>query len=203
MQNQNYQKLDRIFSGEINFTFGSSEPGMMPEQTLPEFAIIGKSNVGKSSFINALTNRRSLARVSHTPGRTRQINFFKVQDLFYLVDVPGYGYAKVSKKEQSSWSKLIYSYLATRNMLKHVFLLIDGRRGIKENDKLVLQILHELTLPYSLIYTKCDKISLDSKNLLHKASINYTRYTDPFFTSSVTKEMLHEFKNSFYKMITV
>ncbi len=197
--------LDRFFSGDIKFTFGSSAPGILPHYTIPEFVFMGKSNVGKSSFINALTNRKALARVSHTPGRTQQINFFNVRDSFYLVDLPGYGYAKISKKIQNSWGKLIYSYLSNRGSLLHAFILIDGRLGIKENDISIFNLLNDLQISYSIIYTKCDKISNHAKELLlnkTQSKVFSAKEFMVFLTSARSLSHMSEFKSYFYKLIT-
>lgn len=156
--NEFAKKIDQIFSGDIEFVFGSAKPGDLPQETLPEIAFVGKSNSGKSSLINLITNRKSLSRVSNTPGRTKQINFFKVRNLFYLVDLPGFGYAKVSKKEHQIWEKLILKYLNSRNTLRIIVFIIDSRRGILENDRQVINILQTYNIPFCLVFSKIDKL---------------------------------------------
>lgn len=130
----------------------------LPENTLPEIAFAGKSNVGKSSLINALMNRKSLARTSATPGKTQTINFYNINDAMYLVDLPGYGYARVSEKEKIEWGKLIERYLNGSKQLKAVFLLIDIRHDPSANDKMMYQWIVEQGFQPIIIATKLDKI---------------------------------------------
>lgn len=130
----------------------------LPENTLPEFAFAGKSNVGKSSLINALMNRKAYARTSSQPGKTQTINFYRVNDDLYYVDLPGYGYAKVSLEEKAKWGKMIENYLHRSAMLKKVFLLVDIRHDPSENDKLMYDwIIHNGYQPI-IIATKLDKL---------------------------------------------
>ena len=147
-----------IFAQEIKFVAGAQKVSRLPAETphLPEIAFIGKSNVGKSSLINAVTNRKALARVSHTPGRTQQINFFQVGNSFTLVDLPGYGFAKVPHHMRLQWEQLIPYYLIHRTNLKLINLLIDARRGIKQNDQDIIDLLVEHRLPFQIIFTKSD-----------------------------------------------
>ena len=130
-----------------------------------EFAFVGRSNVGKSSLINSLTNRKKLAKASSTPGRTRLINIFKVNNSFYLVDLPGYGFAQASKKEQAGWQQLIGTYLENSQNLKRVFVLVDIRHQPNERDKLMLQYLYTYNIPFNIVATKADKLS---KNQINK-----------------------------------
>ena len=130
----------------------------LPENTLPEIAFAGKSNVGKSSLINALMNRKSLARTSATPGKTQTINFYNVNDAMYLVDLPGYGYAKVSEKEKIEWGKLIERYLNGSEQLRAVFLLIDIRHDPSANDKMMYNWIVNQGFHPIIIATKLDKI---------------------------------------------
>ena len=126
---------------------------------LPEFAFVGRSNVGKSSLINALTNRKKLAKASSTPGRTRLINFFRINNAFMFVDLPGYGYALASKAEQSQWPGLIGTYLEYSTSLRRVFVLVDIRHEPSEKDKQMLEYLYYYNQPFSVIATKADKIA--------------------------------------------
>ena len=130
----------------------------LPENTLPEIAFAGKSNVGKSSLINALMNRKSYARISATPGKTQTINFYNINDEMYLVDLPGYGYAKVSEQEKAQWGKLIERYLHGSQQLRAVFLLIDIRHAPSANDKMMYHWIVEQGYQPIIIATKLDKI---------------------------------------------
>lgn len=139
----------------------------LPEMSLPEIALAGRSNVGKSSLINALTHRKDLARTSVTPGRTQQLNFFNIDDAFVLIDMPGYGYAKASKREVNTWNKLIRQYLAGRANLKRVFILIDSRRGLMDADFETMALLDETAVSYQLVLTKCDKLKVTELEKIH------------------------------------
>lgn len=141
----------------------------LPENTLPEVAFAGKSNVGKSSLINALMNRKALARTSGQPGKTQTINFYNINEAMYLVDLPGYGYAKVSEAEKEKWGKMIENYLQSSKQLKAVFLLIDIRHDPSANDKTMYDwILHQGYDPI-IIATKLDKIKRSQKEKCVKA----------------------------------
>jgi GTP-binding protein len=133
--------------------------GWRPELDLPEIAFAGRSNVGKSSLLNKLLKRRSFARVSKTPGRTREINFFKVNDAFLLADLPGYGYAKVSKARSAEWGPLIESYLRSTKQLRGVVQLLDVRHDPTEDDRQMLDFLAEVSVPVMFVATKTDKLS--------------------------------------------
>lgn len=149
----------KLFAGACDFVWGTGDINSLPPQSLPEIAFVGRSNAGKSSLINALTNRKTLARVSHTPGRTREINFFKLGDRLILADLPGYGYAKASKTMTAEWQKLIFSYLRGRASLRRVSLLIDARRGVLDLDKEVMCLLDEAAVSFGVVLTKIDKLS--------------------------------------------
>ncbi len=147
-----------LFAQECTFLSGAKTLVGLPEPYLPETAFAGRSNVGKSSLINALTNRKTLARTSNTPGRTREINFFDLGNRLGLVDLPGYGYARASKTEARQWSKLVLDYLHGRPRLRRVCLLIDARRGIMAADEEVMKLLDEAAVSYQVILTKVDKL---------------------------------------------
>lgn len=138
-----------------------------PEEGRPEFLLVGRSNVGKSSFINSILSRKNLAYTSSRPGKTQTLNFYSVNDSFYLIDVPGYGYASVDKKTQSKFGMMIEEYLEKRNTLKRVFLLIDFRHKPTEDDLLMYNFLKYYNLPVTVIATKADKVggSKKEKNL--------------------------------------
>lgn len=146
-----------IFAGPCDFVAGVATLKILPGENLPEVAFAGRSNVGKSSLVNALTGRKTLARTSHTPGRTQQLNFFDLGAHFTLVDMPGYGYAKVSKTQRVAWDKLIRDYLRGRATLRCVFILVDSRHGFKESDAEMMEMLDLAAVPYRIILTKSDK----------------------------------------------
>ncbi|MGI6162072.1 MAG: ribosome biogenesis GTP-binding protein YihA/YsxC [Christensenellales bacterium] len=131
----------------------------LPETGLKEIAVIGRSNVGKSSFINTIANNKKLAKVGGTPGKTRLVNYFIFNDEFCLVDLPGYGYARVSKEEKQRWGDLIEGYLKTSSQLKHIILLADIRRTPNEDDKLMVDWMRSFGYPFTVAATKADKIS--------------------------------------------
>jgi GTP-binding protein len=149
----------RLFAREARFVAGASEPTMLPMEGLPEIAFAGRSNVGKSSLVNALTGRRMLARTSGAPGRTRQINFFDLGEQLMLVDLPGYGYADAPKTAIKAWTGLVRHYLRTRAALRRVCLLVDSRHGIKEIDRPLMAMLDAAGVSYQIVLTKIDKVS--------------------------------------------
>ena len=134
-----------------------------PTESKPEFLLVGRSNVGKSSFINALIDRKNLARTSSRPGKTQTLNFYLVNDSFYLIDVPGYGYASVNQEQQKKMGMLIEEYLEKRKELKRVFMLVDFRIKPTENDLLMYQFLKYYNIPVTIILTKSDKVSSSKK----------------------------------------
>ncbi len=148
----------KLFAGECDFIWGTGDIDSLPPQSLPEVAFVGRSNAGKSSLINALTGRKTLARVSHTPGRTREINFFKLGGRLMLVDLPGYGYAKASKSLAAEWQRLIFAYLRGRANLRRVVLLVDSRRGAMEIDRAVMELLDKAAVSYCISLTKIDQL---------------------------------------------
>ena len=146
-----------LFAKECTFVIGCAGLEQLPENEKTEVAFAGRSNVGKSSLINALTNRRDLARASATPGRTQQINYFDLSDALYLVDLPGYGYAKAPEKEVKKWNNLVFTYLKGRPTLRRVFLLIDSRHGITKKDEEVMTMMDKAAVVFQVVMTKCDK----------------------------------------------
>lgn len=150
---------DPLVIRSLEFLGGQAEAGgWRPAPSLPEVAFAGRSNVGKSSLINALVHRKKFARVSNTPGRTREINFFQVNDQFILADLPGYGYARISKEKRAAWRPLIEGYLKHSPKLRGVVQLLDARRTPSEDDLLMLEFLSEMETPTLVIATKVDKL---------------------------------------------
>ena len=147
----------RLFALECVFVAGSDRLEGLPPFDLPEIAFAGRSNVGKSSLLNALANRSGLARVSHTPGRTRQLNFFDLGGRLLLVDMPGYGYAEASKADIKRWEKLIDAYLLGRPTLARVMVLVDSRHGLKPGDRDLMKRLDERAVSYQVAMTKADE----------------------------------------------
>jgi GTP-binding protein len=135
------------------------KPEQYPKHNLPEIALVGRSNVGKSSLINALVNRKNLARASATPGKTRGLNFYNIDHQLYFVDLPGYGYAKVSKAEREFWGRMIETYLNTRRQLKLIIMLVDIRHTPSTDDQMMYQWIVSQNRPYLIVATKLDKIS--------------------------------------------
>jgi GTP-binding protein len=149
----------KLFAGVCEFVAGAATTEALPKDTLPEIAFVGRSNAGKSSLINALTGRRTLARVSHTPGATKQINFFRLGDSCMLVDLPGYGYAKASRTLTQEWHNLIFAYLRGRAKLARTLLLIDARRGIMPPDREAMDLLDQAAVSYAGVLTKLDELN--------------------------------------------
>lgn len=147
-----------LFAGQTEFLKGVVSMDGMPPADRLEVCFAGRSNVGKSSLINALTGRKSLARTSNTPGRTQEINFFTLADKYYLVDVPGYGYANAPKPVVAKWQALLKAYLSGRQSLRRVFLLIDTRHGPKAADKEIMELLSRSAVTFQIVMTKCDKL---------------------------------------------
>ena len=156
---------------------------------IPEICFTGRSNVGKSSLINAITNRKSLASTSNKPGHTRKIFFYNIAKKFMLVDLPGYGYAKASKNKIEKMSELVFLYLTKRTYLKIVYILIDSRHGFKESDISFLEFLDANKITFQIVFTKIDKINKKEKEVLIKGMRVHklVRNSHPFFTSSITK----------------
>ncbi len=147
-----------LFARPCRFVWAAADLGSLPPHSLPEVAFLGRSNVGKSSLINAVTGQLALARTSNTPGRTRQLNFFSLDDRLLIVDMPGYGYAEASKAEIKRWTEAIDAYLKGRATLRRLCLLVDARHGIKPNDAEMMGRLDKAAVSYQLVLTKIDKL---------------------------------------------
>lgn len=154
------RRAGKLFSGRVDFLLSAPQLKFLPDPAVPEIAFCGRSNVGKSSLLNALTGRRAIARASVTPGRTQELNFFEVGDptLFRLVDMPGYGFAKAPVKVVDKWKSLVKTYLRGRAVLVRTLVLIDARHGVKAVDEEMLTMLDEAAVTYRIVLTKADKI---------------------------------------------
>jgi len=148
----------KLFAQTATFLLGAAGLQQIPDSALPEIAFAGRSNVGKSSLVNALTGRRTLARTSHAPGRTQQINFFDLGARLMIADLPGYGYAKAPKDQVEKWTRLVNAYLKGRQQLLRVLVLIDARHGIKDVDRTVMKMLDKAAVSYQVVLTKTDKV---------------------------------------------
>ncbi len=179
-----------LFRKKISFMLSVADLSQLPTDKLAEIAFAGRSNVGKSSIINALFNQKKLAKASNTPGRTQQLNFFNLDDRLHIVDLPGYGYAEAPEKLVRQWQKLIFDYLRGRVNLKRVFLLVDSRRGLKKSDLEIMEMLDKAAVTYQIIMTKADKTSSkeqeqQKKKLEEEIKKHAAAYTDIIITSSV------------------
>ena len=156
----------KVFAGETRFMMGVVSLSQLPDAFETEIAFAGRSNVGKSSLLNALTGRKDIARTSNTPGRTRELNYYLVTDDLAIVDMPGYGYAKAGKQLIAGWQKLIVDYLIGRPGLRRVFVLIDARHGLKNTDFPTLDMLDKSAVSYQIVLTKADKLKSGDREKL-------------------------------------
>ena len=183
----------KITKGELKII--ATRRSQYPTDLKNEFLLVGRSNVGKSSFINALLGRKKLARTSSHPGKTQTLNFYLVNDDFYLIDVPGYGYAETSKKTKAKFGKMIEEYLETRKELKRVFMIIDFRHKPTEDDVLMYNFLKYYNLPVTIVATKADKIGSSRKEKCKKQitdTLDLVMGDDLIIFSSITKEGKNE-----------
>lgn len=179
----------KVHNAEI--VISAVSPAQYPETDLPEIALAGRSNVGKSSFINTMIQRKSLARISSKPGKTQTLNFYLVENALHFVDVPGYGYAKVSKTERAKWGKMIETYLTSRPQLKAVVSLVDLRHPPTQDDIAMYQFLKYYDLPVIIVATKADKIPRGKWNKhesIAKKALDFDPSDDFIVFSSVTKQ---------------
>jgi len=189
----------KLFAGPCDFFFAAAKSDGLPPIERPEIAFAGRSNVGKSSLINALTGRTSLARTSNTPGRTQELIFFNLGDRLTLVDMPGYGYAAVSKDKSSAWGALARDYLRGRPTLMRAFVLVDGRHGLKESDEETMKRLDASAVSYAIVLTKRDEVKKGDQAARVEATLEALRkhpaaYPETFFTSSRTGEGIPELR---------
>ena len=175
----------------VNLAVTAVRFSQYPDDYLPEFLMVGRSNVGKSSFVNTLVNRKNLARTSSRPGKTQTLNFYSINDTFYLVDVPGYGYAVVDKKKQQKFGLMIEEYIKKRQQLRRVFLLVDFRHKPTEDDLLMYNFLKYYNIPVTVVATKADKVPTSKKEKTYKQlvdTLNLVVGDDIVLFSSVTKQ---------------
>lgn len=154
----------KLFCGPCQFMLSVASLSQLPGSEVNEVAFCGRSNVGKSTLLNALCCRKDLAKVSSTPGRTQQLNYFNLDGKIRLVDLPGYGYAKAPETDVKKWQNMIFAYLQGRPNLRRVFLLIDSRHGLKKSDEETMKLLDKAAVPYQIVFTKADKVSRQELN---------------------------------------
>lgn len=167
------ERARKLFAGPIEFLKSAPELKFLPDPEYPEIAFAGRSNVGKSSLLNAITNRKTLARTSNTPGRTQELNFFDVGSpvQIRLVDMPGYGFAEAPKDLARRWRNLVNNYLRGRTVLKRALVLIDSRHGLKEVDREMMRMLDEAAVSYHLVLTKSDKVRPSALGALYESTM--------------------------------
>jgi len=176
---------------QAEFVISAVNPQQYPQDALPEIALVGRSNVGKSSLINSLINRKNLARTSSKPGKTQTLNFYKIENLFYFVDLPGYGFARVSKAEKAKWGKMIEEYLSKRENLRAIIQLVDMRHPPSSDDVAMYEWLVHSKLPAIVVATKADKISKGQwqKHLkVIRETLNLQKETPLYHYSAETKQ---------------
>jgi GTP-binding protein len=198
----------KFFRSQSEFKIGATHPSHFPSGNTPEFAFIGRSNVGKSSLLNALVGRKNLARSSQEPGRIRQINFFLLGQKVFLVDLPGYGYAKAPKSQIRDWYDLIQFYLMKGNNLQRLFLLVDARHGIKPSDIEMLEFLHSCGVTVQIVLTKVDKLNFAERSAVHLKtedviSKHLICMNKALVCSSKTKEGVEELQASIIEALGV
>jgi GTP-binding protein len=196
----------KLFAGPCDFFFAAARADGLPPVGAPEVAFAGRSNVGKSSLVNALTGRSHLARASHTPGRTQELIFFDLNGKATLVDMPGYGYAAVAKTKSASWGRLVRDYLRGRPSLLRVFVLVDGRHGLKESDHETMRALDAAAVSYAVVLTKRDEVKAVDREPRIAATLEALRkhvaaYPDVLFTSARSGEGVGELRAHIAKLL--
>ena len=202
------ERASRLFSGRVEFLKSAPALKFLPDPDVPEIAFAGRSNVGKSSLLNALTFRKSLARVSRTPGRTQQLNFFELGSppRLRLVDMPGYGFAAVGKEKTAAWPILIRNYLRGRAKLLRVFTLVDARRGVGKLDEEMFELLDKSAVSYQLVLTKRDELKVSEREPALEAARKALEkrpaaYPEIAFTSAQEGEGLEELRASIARLL--
>ena len=200
------KEANALFIEKPTFLRGVASVDQLPTTNVDEFAFAGRSNVGKSSLINAVTGVRGLARASNTPGRTQELNFFDANKQFFIVDLPGYGYAAAPEKMVQAWTRLIHDYLRGRVQLKRVFLLVDSRHGLKDVDVKIMKMLDAAAVSYQIILTKIDKISKVQcdkvfAETVEKAKSHVAAYPEILVTSSEKNIGIEAVRAQFVKVL--
>ena len=203
------ERARKLFAGPIEFLKSAPELKFLPDPVVPEIAFAGRSNVGKSSLLNALTNRKALARTSNTPGRTQELNFFDVGSPLQLrlVDMPGYGFAEAPKDMVKRWRFLVNDYLHGRAMLKRALVLVDSRHGLKEVDREVMRMLDDAAVSYHIVLTKGDKVKPSALGALYEttaieAAKHPAAHPSIFTTSSETGSGIPELRTAILEAAT-
>jgi GTP-binding protein len=203
------ERARKLFAGPIEFLKSAPELKFLPDPDVPEIAFAGRSNVGKSSLLNALTGRKGLARTSNTPGRTQELNFFEVgvPTLVRLVDMPGYGFAEAPRDLVKRWRNLVNAYLRGRAVLKRVLVLIDARHGLKDVDREVMQMLDSAAVGYHLVLTKADKLKPSALGAIYEgvateAAKHPAAHPAIFTTSSETGSGIAELRTAILEAST-
>ena len=199
-------EANKLFANECKFVLGVAKLEQLPLTEMPEVAFAGRSNVGKSSLINAVTGQKGLAKTSNTPGRTQQLNYFNLADKIHIVDLPGYGYAQAPESMVRQWQKVIFAYLQGRVNLKRVLVLIDSRHGIKKVDLEIMELLDKAAVTYQIVLTKSDKVSASALQKIKEdtekeISKHAAAYTKVLMTSSEKKYGIDEVRAEITSLI--